>query len=189
MKQRPLASADDASRMNRRRWLAFGALAFGMGGFGAWVVSRRLMLGNADEQALDLLYGMTLPDALGQPVALAPLRGRALVLNFWATWCPPCIEEMPELNAIALDFRGHGLQVAGIGVDSAANIRQFWDKQPMQYPLLVGGTQSLELVRRFGNTSGALPFTVVVDAKGRIAWRTLGRFDTAALRAQVVRAL
>lgn len=172
--------------MNRRRWLGLAALALGFGGFGAWVASRRYSLGNAESAAVELLHGLTLPDATGRPVALADLRRQPTVVNFWATWCPPCIEEMPELDDLATEFAPRGLRVVGIGIDSAPNIRQFSENSPMGYPLLVAGTSGLELVRRLGNTAGALPFTVVLDRDGRIVWRTLGRFRTQALRTAIL---
>lgn len=175
--------------MTRRRWLAFGSLAFAFGGLGAWVAARRYAIGDADSAAVAQMHALTLPDAAGEPIALAALRGQPTLVNFWATWCPPCIEEMPELSAFDGEFRGRGLRIVGIGIDSASNIAQFSRKTPMSYPLLVAGTSGLELVRRFGNTAGALPFTVVLDRNGRIAWRMLGRFQTAALREAVLRVL
>lgn len=175
--------------MNRRGWLGLGALAFGFGGFGAWVSSRRYAVGDADADAIELLYRLTLPDAEGRPVALDALRRQPAILNFWATWCPPCVEEMPELSGIAEEFGPRSLQVIGIGIDSASNIGEFSRKTPMRYPLLVAGTRGLELVRHFGNTAGALPFTVVVATDGKVAWRTLGRFKTAELRAAIARVL
>lgn len=173
--------------MNRRQWLGLGALALGFGGFGAWMAARRHSLGDADAAAIALLHRLTLPDAAGRPVALAALRGQPMLVNFWATWCPPCVEEMPELNGFDAEFRARDLQIVGIGIDSASNIREFSDKTRMSYPLLVAGTSGLELVRRLGNTSGALPFTVIVDRAGQVTWRTLGRFRTAELRDAILK--
>ncbi|RPH58122.1 MAG: TlpA family protein disulfide reductase, partial [Burkholderiales bacterium] len=116
---------------------------------------------------------------------LASLRNQPAVVNFLATWCPPCLEEMPELSDLAVEFGPSGLHIVGIGIDSPSNIRQFSETTPMGYPLLVAGTSGLELVRRLGNSAGALPFTVVLDRNGRIVWRTLGRFSTDALRAAI----
>ncbi|HLS57406.1 MAG TPA: TlpA disulfide reductase family protein [Zeimonas sp.] len=175
--------------MNRRHWLALGVAALSFGGLGAWVASRRYALGDADSAAVALLHGLTLPDAAGQPMSLAALRGQPTVVNFWATWCPPCVEEMPELSGLAAEFRERGVRIVGIGIDSAPNIRQFSEKTPVSYPLLVAGTSGLELVRRLGNTAGALPFTIVVAPDGRVAWRTLGRFKAPELRAAILRTL
>lgn len=115
------------------------------------------------------------------PTARPPhwLRGQPAVVNFWATWCPPCVEEMPELSAFGDEFRDRGLRIVGIGIDSATNISQFSRKTPMSYPLLVAGTSGLELVRRLGNTAGALPFTVVV---GRTGESPGARWDASGLR-------
>lgn len=170
---------------NRRRWIAAGAVALGFGGFGAWVASRRYALHTADHSAVALLFELTLPDAQGREIALSEWRGKPLVLNFWATWCPPCVGEMPELSEMQHDYGARGLQILGIGVDSASNIRDFAEKSPMSYPLLVAGAGGSELTRRFGNQMAALPFTAVVDRDGRIRHRILGRFDNEELRAAI----
>ncbi len=174
----------------RRTWVAGAALALGFGGFGAWVASRRYRLDSADHSAVDLLLGLTLPDAQGRERALGEFRGQPLVVNFWATWCPPCVGEMPELSQMQRDYAPQGLQILGIGIDSDKNIRQFAEKMPMSYPLFVAGTGGgTELMRRFGNHSGSLPFTAVVDSEGRIRRRILGRFDNPDLRAAIASTL
>lgn len=175
--------------MNRRHWLAVGALAVGFGGFGAWVARKHYTVDAADAAAVDLLYGLTLPDAHEQPQVLSTLRGAPVVVNFWATWCPPCIEEMPELSAMQTELGPRGLRVVGIGIDSAANVRQFSERTPMRYPLLVAGPGGIELARRFGNQAGALPYTVVIDRQNRIALRKLGRFDAEVLRTVILQTL
>lgn len=175
------------SGMNRRHWLTLGVLALGFGA--ARAASRGNAIADADSEAIELLYGLTLPDVDGQPVALARLRGHPAVANFWATWCPPCVEEMPELSDISDEFRARQLQIVGIGIDSASNIRQFTRKTPVRYPLLVAGNSGLALMRRLGNTAGALPFTIVLARDGSVAWRTLGRFRTPDLRGAIARVL
>lgn len=170
---------------NRRRWLGMAAVGLGFGGFGAWVASRQYKLATADHSAVDLLLGMSMPDAQGNMTTMADFRGRPLVVNFWATWCPPCIGEMPELDQIQREYAGRGLQILGIGVDTATNIREFADKTPYSYPLLVAGAGGSELSRRFGNQVAALPFTALVDRQGRIRRKILGRFVNAELRAAI----
>jgi peroxiredoxin len=96
---------------------------------------------------------------------------------------------MPELSEMQHDYASRGLQILGIGIDSDRNIRQFAEKMPMSYPLLVAGTGGAELMRRFGNQSGSLPFTAVVDGEGRIRHRILGRFDNPDLRAAIASTL
>ncbi len=176
-------------RPARRAWIGAAALALGFGGFGAWLAARRYRLDAADHSAVDLLFALTLPDAGGEDIALATWRGRPLVVNFWATWCPPCVSEMPELSELQNDYGERGLQILGIGIDSTDNIRQFAEKRPMSYPLLIAGASGSELTRHFGNTSGSLPFTAVVDRDGRIRHRILGRFDNTELRAAIAATL
>ncbi len=135
-----------------------------------------------DDGAVPLLYSQTLPDARDVATPIASLKGRPLVVNFWATWCPPCVEEMPELSALQAELSGAGVQVIGIGVDSASNIRQFASTRDFAYPLLVAGAAGIELSRRLGNGAGGLPFTVVIDANGQVVARMLGRFDLNRLR-------
>jgi peroxiredoxin len=169
---------------SRRRWLTAG-LAAGFAALGAWVAWRRFSPSAATDDAVALMYGQTLPDHAGQAYDLGQLRGRTVVLNFWATWCPPCIEEMPELAELHLEIASRNATVIGIGVDSAANVREFAEKHRFPYPLLVAGMGGTELARQFGNTIGALPFTAVIDPRGRIVERKLGRIRIDALRAVV----
>ena len=173
---------------SRRRLLTAG-LAAGFAALGGWVAWRRLAPSAADEDAVALLYAQQLPDHAGQPYDLGQLRGRTVVLNFWATWCTPCIEEMPELAQLHLEIAPRNATVLGIGVDSPANVRVFAEKHRFPYPLVVAGMGGTELARQFGNRVGALPFTVVIDAGGRIVERRLGRIRLAQLRETVARTL
>lgn len=166
----------------RRAWLA-GGVAVGAAAVGAAIGWRRLAPGAPADDAVALLLGQTLPDAQGAPLALARFAGRPLVINFWATWCPPCVEEMPELSALHRELSPRGLQMVGIGIDSPAKIAEFARKTPVSYPLVVAGMGGTELSRRFGNGTGALPFTVLVDRRGQIAHRILGRVDITRLTA------
>ncbi len=169
---------------SRRRWLTAG-IAAGFAAFGGWIAWQRLTPSPEDEDAVALLYALNLPDHAGTSYDLGQLRGKTVVLNFWATWCPPCIEEMPELADLHREITARNGTVIGIGVDSAANIREFAEKHRFPYPLVVAGVGGAELARRFGNRAGALPFTVVIDAKGRIVERKLGRIQLPRLRATV----
>jgi peroxiredoxin len=169
-----------------RRAILMGGFGAAFAAIGGWVAWRRYAPAPAGDDAVDLLYGQTLPDAAGQPFALASLRGRTVVLNFWATWCPPCVDEMPELSQLHAEIAARQGTVIGIGIDSASNVREFAEKHRFAYPLLIAGLAGTELARKFGNTAGALPFTVLIDARGRIADRTLGRIKLPVLRERVL---
>jgi peroxiredoxin len=172
----------------RRRLLAAGAAA-ACAALGGWVAWQRTALTDSGEAASALLYAQTLPDAAGRPFELASLKGRTVVLNFWATWCPPCVDEMPELSGLHGEIVGRNATVIGIGVDSPSNVREFAQKHRFAYPLLVAGLTGSELARQFGNTSAALPFTVVIDPSGRVVERRLGRIRLPQLRRIVLETL
>jgi thiol-disulfide isomerase/thioredoxin len=125
------------------------------------------------------LYKQTLPDAAGTAQALAQYKGKALLVNFWAPWCGPCVQEMPELSALAVGDEGKKLQVVGIGIDSPSNIAEFSNKYKITYPVLVAGMSGTELSRQFGNSGGGLPFTVLIGADGQVKKTYLGhlKFD------------
>ncbi len=173
----------------RRRWLAAGTVAVLAGGTGAWFASRRYDTVASDSNAGRLFFEQTLADAEGTPIAMGRHRDRVLVINFWATWCPPCIEEMPELAQLAGEWPGRPVEVVGIGIDSPSNIREFSRKTPYPYPLYAASSVGPELARLFGNQVGGLPFTVVLDRRGQVTFRVLGRFNLQKLRTAVGSAL
>lgn len=119
------------------------------------------------------LLALTLSDMAGEPVALARYAGRPLLVNFWATWCPPCVKEMPDLDALQKKFAE--VQFVGIGIDTADNIRAFAEKVAVSYPLLVAGHGGIDIVRSLGNPAGGLPFTVIFDADGQVNRKILGQ--------------
>ncbi len=130
------------------------------------------------------LFGETLPDAKGVTTPLAKFQGqgKAVLVNFWATWCAPCVQEMPELSALATGEEGKKLQVIGIGIDSPSNITEFSDKYKIAYPVLVAGMSGTELARKFGNAQGGLPFTVLIGADGQVKKTYLGKLKFEELR-------
>jgi peroxiredoxin len=173
----------------RRRWLIGGMVAVAAGLVGAWVGFRRSNTALASPGAADRLFASTMQDPDGKSVSLANLRGRVLVVNFWATWCAPCVEEMPDLQVIRREFSAKGVEMIGIGIDSPSEIRAFRKRLDIEYPLLVAGIDGTELAREFGNTAGALPFTVVLDRGGAIRYSKLGRIRGEELRSWVEVAL
>ncbi len=135
------------------------------------------------------LFAATFADADGVPQPLAQWRGRPLVVNFWATWCPPCVEEMPALQTIRDEYGGRGVEIIGIGIDSAPKIAAFRSKHQLTLPLLVAGVGGSDLYRVLGNSAGVLPFTVLIDSSGRIRQRHVGQVKPEQLRAWLDRLL
>jgi thiol-disulfide isomerase/thioredoxin len=131
------------------------------------------------------LFQQTMNDADGKPQALSQWQGKTLIINFWATWCTPCVEEMPELEALSKEHAGHGVQVLGIGIDSPSNIATFRQKVKVSYPLFAAGMSGTDLARDFGNKTGGLPFTVLVGADGQVKKTYLGRLKFELLKADL----
>jgi thiol-disulfide isomerase/thioredoxin len=157
------------------RWFVFalvGALALGVGAyFGQRYLNRDAA--GARQSAADLL-ALSLPDVHGTPQSLDQWRGKVLVVNFWATWCVPCREEMPEFVHLQKEFGSKGLQFVGIAVDHQDKVALFADEIALNYPALIGGYGAMEISKTFGNRLMALPFTVVVGRDGTIALTQLG---------------
>ncbi|WP_291983470.1 TlpA disulfide reductase family protein [Candidatus Accumulibacter sp. ACC005] len=112
------------------------------------------------------LFATTLDDENGLPQPLSQWRGKTLVVNFWATWCPPCREEMPAFSRLQRAYAANGVQFVGIALDSADSVRDFSERHPVAYPLLMGGAKGVELAGQFGNSSLSLPYTIVLDQDG-----------------------
>ena len=120
------------------------------------------------------LLALSLPDAQGTPQSLSQWRGKVLVVNFWATWCEPCREEMPQFVQAQRELGPRGLQFIGIAVDQPDKVIQFASELDLNYPALIGGYDAFELSRPLGNRLAALPFTVIIDREGRVVHTQLG---------------
>lgn len=112
--------------------------------------------------------GFTLPDLDGESVRIDRFDGNVLVINFWATWCPPCVEEVPMLIELHADRYDEGLRVIGVAVEEAEPVREFAEEFGINYPVLVGVRSGFDLVGDYGNPRGTLPYTVFVDRQGTI---------------------
>ena len=168
--------------MMRRRVLMYGGVGLIAAVAGGFFATRRQSGG--EDPAVRVLFDQRMDTPAGEAQSLADWRGKVLVVNFWATWCPPCVDEMPDLDRLQTQF-GSAAQIVGIGIDSAKNINEFVRKVPVSYPLLVAGVTGSELSRQLGNTTGGLPFTVLIDANGRVLDRISGRIKPEALAAAV----
>ena len=131
------------------------------------------------------LLSLSLPDISGQQQSLAQWRGKVVVVNFWATWCVPCREEMPEFVKIQRELGPRGLQFVGIAIDQAEKVEQFASELDLNYPALIGGYAAIELSKTLGNQVSALPFTIVIRRNGTVARTQLGVFDVTKLRSTI----
>jgi thiol-disulfide isomerase/thioredoxin len=136
-----------------------------------------------DVAALAKFWDLKFDTPNGPGLAMATLRGKPLVINFWATWCPPCVEELPLINGFFRENSTKGWQVLGIAVDNLAPVKNFLAKTPVDFPVALAGMAGVALSQSFGNLSGGLPFTVVIGAGGAILQRKIGKIGPDDLRA------
>ncbi len=165
----------------RRRALLVGGVAAAAAVAGAGVALWRLRPSSAPGDRADALWSLTLNTPAGTELALSSLRGRPLLVNFWATWCPPCVEEMPLLDRFFRENSASGWNVLGLAIDQPSSVRQFLTRTPVSFPIGLAGLEGTELGRSLGNQTGGLPFTVVIDAKGLIRQRKMGQVTPAEL--------
>jgi len=167
------------------------------------VVSRRVLIGGAT-LATALLPGkphaaggmerlqvhgspraapaFTLTDAEGAPVAPVSFAGKGVVLNFWATWCTPCVEEMPLLNAFFLENKAKSWQMIGLAIDQPSAVKRFLGQHPVEYAIGMAGLEGTELMKNLSNPTGGLPFTLVLNAQGQVQMRKLGKLTESDIR-------
>ncbi len=168
--------------MNRRQTLLLAATGAGAALLGGALAWWRLAPAPPADTAVAQLFAQSFPDAEGRAQSMAQWRGKLLVVNFWATWCAPCVEEMPDLERVRLAYLDRNVEIVGIGIDNAAKIRAFRDELKLTLPLLVAGAGGSELGRLLGNLAGALPYTVLIDPFGRVVQRKLGQIKPAELQ-------
>jgi thiol-disulfide isomerase/thioredoxin len=135
------------------------------------------------------VLALVLPDVDGRQQALSQWRGKVLIVNFWATWCAPCREEMPHFIAAQARDGAKGLQFVGIAVDQVDKVREFAQEIRLNYPSLIGGLGAIELSKALGNELTALPFTIILDRSGGVVHTQLGPLKAARLDALLDRLL
>ncbi|MBB4219539.1 TlpA family protein disulfide reductase [Variovorax guangxiensis] len=156
--------------------VAAAAAAAGLGG--AWWKERSAGGGAVGKEMLDAAFwAQSFERPEGGDLVLSSLRGKPLLLNFWATWCPPCVEEMPMIDAFFRQNGANGWQVVGLAIDQPSAVRKFLQRTPVTYPTGLAGLQGTELVKNLGNTGGGLPFTLVLNANGSVAARKMGKLE------------
>lgn len=166
----------------RRRRALFGAAAAVAGLAGAGLAWWRYTPAPLEGAALPELWALEFDTPAGPRLALQQLRGRPLLINFWATWCPPCIEELPLLDAFQRENIRNGWQVLGLAVDKLAPVQAFLARQPLSFPVALAGLEGLDLSKKLGNQVGGLPFTVLIGADGEILNRKIGKLSEEDLR-------
>jgi peroxiredoxin len=166
----------------KRNILAFAAVGLLFASIGAYFGLKRLETEAPQNTAVPRFFALSLPDSNSQMQNMAQWKGKHLVVNFWATWCGPCVEEMPELSSLQTEIAQKNAQILGIGIDSPAAIREFSSKYKISYPLYVAGMGGSELSRQFGNQAGGLPFTVLIAPDGQVKKTYLGRLNLQELR-------
>lgn len=198
-KHPPATSSSDTPPVSSGRRWALRALA-GAAGLGGLYLGIRTApqapapAGSAPSAALPPAGAASLPAAEtelwaasferpeGGELRLADFRGQKLLINFWATWCPPCVKELPELAEFQREFKAQGWQVVGLAVDAPTPVRAFLQKLPLDFPQGLAGLTGTQLARTLGNSQGGLPFSVALGADGLIQWRKTGATSLTELR-------
>jgi thiol-disulfide isomerase/thioredoxin len=165
----------------RREALILGGVALGAAAIGGVVGALVLQSQSGTAELLSRPF----TDLSGSSHRLMEWQGKALLCNFWATWCVPCRDEVPLLTAAQQLHGANNIQVVGIAIDNAANVAEFSRSIEIGYPILLADASAIQLLRRLGNKAGGLPYTVVLDRRGRLAERRLGAYAEAELTATI----
>lgn len=160
--------------------LAFGAVLIGQR---YWAPPAEAVVGTPEEVRLADFWATQLPDLNQQPQALKQWQGKVLVVNFWAPWCPPCRQEIPDFIRLQERLGKQGLQFVGIALDEADKVSAFVDESGINYPILLGNSVVASLSQNAGNRLGGLPYTVLFDRQGNAVATLTGGVTEARLQA------
>ena len=170
----------------RRRALTVGvAVAAAAAGIaGSWWMSNNTPSGGQTKAANDLpeLWGQMFDTPKGEKLAMQSLRGKPLLINFWATWCPPCVDELPLLERFYSENKAKGVQIVGLAADKPEAVSKFLLKMPLTFPIALVGMPGIGLSKSWGNLVGGLPFSVMLAADGHVMQRKMGKLSESDLR-------
>ena len=121
-------------------------------------------------------------DIQGQLRNIKDFDGQVVLLNFWATWCPPCLKEIPDFIEVQEEFADKGFQIVGVAVENEEDVKHFAEEMGMNYPVMAGEMEAIELARRYGNSMGALPFSAIIDQSGTITHTFTGELSKSRLK-------
>ncbi|MFM7005079.1 MAG: TlpA family protein disulfide reductase [Limnohabitans sp.] len=144
---------------------------------GAFVAWQKYQPQGVMDVAVQNFWGQSFEKPEGGTLAMEAFRGKPLLVNFWATWCPPCIEELPLIDAFYKANQSKSFQVVGLAVDQPSQVRRFLTQKPLQFPNGLAGMVGSELGVSLGNAQSALPYSVLFDAKGRLLAQKAGKLD------------
>lgn len=175
--------------MNRRQWISIIAISLAALLAGVLTSQWIYKTGLASDPAIKAFFANPWQTPDGKSADTEQWRGKVLVVNFWASWCPPCVEEMPTLDKLQAEFKAQNVLFVGIGIDSPSNIREFLEKTPVSYPIVIGGLEGSNLSKQMGNSQGALPYTIIINAQGKSTSSKLGKISEEELRKAIKSAL
>ena len=165
-----------------KRRVVFGGVAVLAAIAGSGLALKKQPAG-LDMETQQALWNAEFDTPDGQVLKMQNLQGRPLVINFWATWCAPCVEEMPLLDIFFRQNVAKGWQMVGLAIDQPSRVRQYLSQNAISYPIGLAGMTGTELGRLLGNEVGGLPFTVVLDGKGSLIQRKLGKLSAQEIQA------
>jgi thiol-disulfide isomerase/thioredoxin len=174
-------NTDSATAIGKRRSFLYAGVGAAAGLAGAGLAWWKWTPQDTGRQVTAAFWPLSFETSTGSTLAMQTLQGRPLLLNFWATWCPPCVEELPLLDAFYKQNSAKSWQVLGLAIDQPNAVRGFLQRTPVSFPIALGGVGGTELSKAFGNSSGGLPFSVVIGASGEVLQRRIGRVTAADL--------